>query len=157
MCPEGAPYPLWLGASCRITQLGPVRTTLEEEGQLRSLSAYSSLAVTSGSVCSSSRQQRPHALVNREQGARTRLFCRNSTARSLPTGFSTDLASEHPPQLHPPRAVSFPLCPAVAASWAKPRSGSTQLFTFSTSISQLLKHGWKNLTPCRWCLYKLWS
>ena len=107
--------------------------------------------------CSSSRQQRPHALVNREQGARTRLFCRNSTARSLPTGFSTDLASEHPPQLHPPRAVSFPLCPAVAASWAKPRSGSTQLFTFSTSISQLLKHGWKNLTPCRWCLYKLWS
>lgn len=46
---------------------------------------------------------------------------------------------------------------AIAASWEKPRSGSTQLFTFSTSISQLLKHGWKNLTPCRWCLYKLWS
>lgn len=56
MCVPRARLPLVAGLSRWLTQLGPVRTTLEEEGQLRSLSAYSSLGVTSGSVCSSSRQ-----------------------------------------------------------------------------------------------------
>ena len=157
---RGHALPLAAGCESLNYPAGAVRTTLEQEGQLRSLSAYSSFVVTSGSVCSSSRQECTCAPVTREQGARARLFRRNSTARSLPTGFSTDLASERPPdltRLSQTSSVSLPLCPANTASWAKPRSGSTQLFTFSASISQLLKHGWENLTPCRWCLYKLRS
>ena len=109
---RGHALPLAAGCKSLNYPAGAVRTTLEQEGQLRSLSAYSSFVVTSGSVCSSSRQEWPCALVTREQGARARLFRRNSTAHSLPTGFSTDLASECPPhftRLSQTCSVSLPL------------------------------------------------
>lgn len=41
----------------------------------------------------------------------------------------------------------FSLCPFNAPSWAKPSSGSTQLFTFPTSVSQLLSIAGKTSHP----------
>ena len=44
-------------------------------------------------------------------------------------------------------SASLPLCPFNVPSWAKPSSGSTQLFTSSTSVSQLLSITGKTSHP----------